>query len=56
MENIHYSLGYRPLFFVFFIPAGDLGGGGSDFEFMKVVVQQRHSISLNSTNKVLFAM
>src|SRR6267142_2894299 len=40
----------------FYIPAGDLGGGGCTFEFLKVVVQPRHSISLNSTNKVLFTM
>src|SRR6266850_2979621 len=34
----------------------DLGGGRCTFEFLKVVVQQRYSIFLNSTNKVLFAM
>ena len=40
----------------FFWKAGNLDGGGYDFESLKVVIHLRHSISLNSSIKAVFVM
>ena len=39
-----------------FWKAGNLGGGGYDFEYLKVVIHPRHSISQNCGIEAVFVM